>query len=279
MQFESRILWPAVLAISLAACGGGGGGTAVAVDDGSPAVPASPGSGGSGSPPGPSDPDPGTPAVVQLRPYRIDPDRIFVAGISSGGFAAVQMHVAHSATFKGAAVYAGGVYWCAGAGGAATALANCGGLTLPTGQASYNSTLAASNAYLDAQSALGTIDPAGNLAGQPVYLWSGTRDTTVHPRQMADLRSQYLRYGANVRFDNTFPAAHGWESPAAELDCGVAGSPFMVRCSADGAVYDSVKTWLTMFLGPLQPRNNGRLKGTLSAFDQSAFGASANLSL
>jgi poly(3-hydroxybutyrate) depolymerase len=222
---------------------------------------------------------PSAPTVVQLQRYQVDPAKIFVAGISSGGFAAVQMHIAHSSTFKGAAIYAGGVYWCAGAGGAATALANCGGETLPTNQASYNSTLAASETYLDLQSALGTIDPATNLAGQPVYLWSGTQDTVVNPLEMADLQSEYLRYGARVRFDNTFPAAHGWESPQGELDCGTLGSPYMVRCFANGAPYDSVKTWLTMFLGPLMPRNNGKLQGSLMTFDQTEFGASPNVSM
>ena len=122
-----------------------------------------------------------------LQRYHIDPAKVFVAGISSGGFAAVQMHVAYSSTFKGVAVYAGGVYWCAGAGGAVTALTDCGGLTLPTNQASYHSTLTASEAYLDEQSSLGTIDPATNLRGQPVYLWSGTQDTLVNPLEMADL--------------------------------------------------------------------------------------------
>jgi poly(3-hydroxybutyrate) depolymerase len=219
------------------------------------------------------------PAIVKLQRYQIDPAKIFVAGISSGGFAAVQMHVAHSATFKGAAIYAGGVYWCAGPDGAAGALANCGGETLPTNQASYNSTLAASEAYLDAQSSLGTIDPASNLRGQPVYLWSGTRDTVVNPLEMADLSAEYQHYGANVRFDNTFPAAHGWESPNGELPCGTLGSPYMVTCPANGAVYDSVKTWLTMFLGRLNPRNNGKLSGTLSAFDQTEFGAASNVSM
>jgi predicted esterase len=122
------------------------------------------------------------------------------------------MHVAHSSTFKGAAVYAGGAYWCAAAGGAATALANC----------------------LDAQSSLGTIDPATNLRGQPVYLWSGTQDKVVNPLEMADLNSEYQRYGTNVHFDNSYPAAHGWESPDGELACGTLGSPYMVRCSANG---------------------------------------------
>ncbi len=219
------------------------------------------------------------PAVVKLRQYNIDPSKVFVAGISSGGFAAVQMHVAHSSIFKGAAIYAGGVYWCAGAGGAATALANCGGLTLATDQASYNSTLAESVAYLDAQSALGSIDAATNLQGQPVYLWSGTLDKTVHPLEMADLNTQYKYYGANVHFDNSFPAAHGWESPEGELACGTTGTPFMVNCSVNGQVYDSVKTWLTMFLGGLNPRNNGALRGTLAPFDQTEFGSSVNLSM
>jgi len=220
-----------------------------------------------------------TSAVVRLQRYQIDPAKVFVAGISAGGFAAVQMHVAHSSTFKGAAVYAGGVYWCAGAGGAATALANCGGETLPTNQASYNSTLAASESYLNLQSSLGTIDPASNLRGQPVYLWSGTQDTVVNPLEMADLDAEYRHLGANVRFDNGYPAAHGWESPDGELPCGTLGSPYMVNCAANGVPYDSVKTWLTMFLGPLKPRNNGKLSGTLSAFDQTEFGATPNVSM
>jgi poly(3-hydroxybutyrate) depolymerase len=249
LNFHSRLVWAAAAALGLAA-------------QLSPALAAT------ASP------------VVQLQRYQVDPAKIFVAGISSGGFAAVQMHVAHSSTFRGAAIYAGGVYWCAGAGGAATALADCGGETLPTGQASYASTLADSQTYLETQSALGTIDPMSNLSGQPVYLWSGTQDAIVNPLEMNDLQTEYLRYGANVRYDNTFPAAHGWESPDGELDCGTSGSPYMVRCnSADGTAYDSVKTWLTMFLGPLHPRNNGKLQGSLMTFDQTEFGASPNVSM
>ncbi len=218
-------------------------------------------------------------SVVHLQRYQIDPAKVFVAGISSGGFAAVQMHVAHSSTFKGAAVYAGGVYWCAGAGGAATALANCGGETLPTGQASYNSTLAVSELYLAQQASLGTIDPPSNLRNQPVYLWSGTRDTVVNPLEMRDLATEYNDLGANVRFDDGFPAAHGWESPAGELACGTLGSPYMVNCSTASGPYDSVKTWLTMFLGTLKPRSASKLSGTLSAFDQTEFGATPNVSM
>ena len=149
-KLNFRLAWPVIFAIGFGAANGAGAQTAVAA-----------------------------PSVEKLQRYQIDPAKVFVAGISSGGFTAVQMHVAHSATFKGAAIYAGGVYWCAGAGGAATALANCGGQTLPTNEASYNSMFAESIAYLDNQSASGTIDSSVNLSGQPVYLWPAPHHGTL----------------------------------------------------------------------------------------------------
>ncbi len=205
--------------------------------------------------------------------YNIDPNKVFVAGISSGGFFAVDLHVAHSATFKGAAIYAGGVYWCA-QNSVALALAECGGNTLPNCQAQYASTLAISEAYLDQQSALGTIDNKINLIGQPVYLWEGTKDQVVNPSEMVDLQSEYQHYGARVTFDNAFPANHGWESPDGEVPCGTATDPYMIVCYQNGTPYDSVRSWLTLHFGGLNARNNGALSGSLINFDQAEFGAS-----
>jgi hypothetical protein len=50
----------------------------------------------------------------QLGSYSTQANRIFVAGISSGAATAVQLDVAYSGTFKGAAIYAGAPYYCAG---------------------------------------------------------------------------------------------------------------------------------------------------------------------
>jgi poly(3-hydroxybutyrate) depolymerase len=211
--------------------------------------------------------------IVALGSYNIDPSKVFVAGISSGGFFGVQMHVAHSSTFKGAAIYAGGVYYCA-LGNIGTALAACGGEGL------YQSTLAASETYLDQQSAAGTIDAESNLRGAPIYLWSGTKDTIVSPLEMNDLQTEYQHYGASVfKYDNAFPAGHGWESPDAELACGTQASPYMISCPSGSAAYDSEKTWLQAFFGTLKPRNNETLNGTLVHFDQTAFGAAASNSM
>lgn len=212
-------------------------------------------------------------SVVKLASYHIDPAKVFVAGISSGGFFAVQMHVAHSATFKGAAIYAGGVFFCA-QDNIATALAACGGEGL------YAPELTQSETYLDAQSQLGTIDPESNLAGHPVYLWEGTQDTIVNPKSMNDLASEYAHYGASpLVYDSTFPAEHGWESPDGPLPCGTAAEPYIIACNQGSSVYDSEKTWLQMFYGSLNARNDGKLQGQLLKFDQTEFGATASNSM
>ena len=289
MRLVAQALWIAS-AVLLASCSGGSTASVAPVTTPAPQFPGS----GPGQPtpapgqttppptpvptasPTPPPPPPGVvtpaPAIVRLSAYHVAPQQIFVAGISAGGFFGVQMHVAHSSVFKGAAIYAGGVYHCS-QDSVELALVECGGETV-NGQALYQNTLAQSEAYLDQQSAAATIDPAANLRGQPVYLWSGTKDSVVNPLEMADLNSEYLHYGANVTFDNAFAADHGWESPTGEVPCGTAASPFMIACSQNGQLYDSEQKWLTMFFGNLSPRAS-TLHGSLMRFDQTEFGASA----
>jgi poly(3-hydroxybutyrate) depolymerase len=264
----SRLALAVAGLLAVAACGGGASHVAPSL---APVVPMSP------SQAAPQSAERSIAAaptgIVALGRYNIDRDRVFVAGISSGGFFGVQMHVAHSATFKGAAIYAGGVYYC-GLDNVGIALTACGGLGL------YQNQLVASETYLDAQSALGTIDNSSHLHGQPVYLWSGTHDTVVDPRSMNDLNAEYAHYGARlVKYDNTFPAGHGWESPTGELACGDQKTPYMVKCDAGATPYDSEATWLRGFLGELRHRNNGTLRGSLINFDQTAFGAAASNSM
>ncbi len=284
-------------AVLLASCSGGSTSAVAPITTPTPS-PQFPGSGpGQPTPPPGQTPPPATPTptasptapppppgvvtpaptVVRLGSYRVAPQQIFVAGISSGGFFGVQMHVAHSSVFKGAAIYAGGVFHCA-QDSVALALTECGGETV-NGQALYQNTLAQSEAYLDQQSAAATIDAASNLRGQPVYLWSGTKDSVVNPLEMADLNGEYLHYGASVTFDNAFVADHGWESPTGEVPCATAASPYMIACTLNGQLYDSEQKWLTLFFGNLAPRASGALQGSLMRFDQTEFGAGAGNSM
>ncbi|WP_051975315.1 hypothetical protein [Cupriavidus necator] len=51
--------------------------------------------------------------VVQLGAYKVEKRRSSVSGLSSGAFMTVQLHLAHSSSFAGAGVIAGGPYRCA----------------------------------------------------------------------------------------------------------------------------------------------------------------------
>ncbi|HEX3549839.1 MAG TPA: hypothetical protein VHT53_05655 [Candidatus Elarobacter sp.] len=205
----------------------------------------------------------GPKSVTTLGAYNVDKTKTVVSGISSGGFMAVQMHVAYSGTFHFAAIYAGGPYYCA-QDSLSTAQTTC--------QYATSSSLSASESYLDSQSSAGTIDPESNLNGQKAYLWSGTMDYTVEQKTMNDLNTEYQHYGVATKYDNTYAAGHGWESLDGEVACGTTASPYMIDCNS----YDSQKTWLTYFYGSVNARNAGTRTGTLINFDQTPYGGGAN---
>ena len=204
-------------------------------------------------------------SVTKLGSYAVDRSGTIVAGISSGGFMAVQMHVAYSSTFHGAAVYAGGPYYCA-----QDALATAENACM---NAVTSTNLSQLESYTDSHASSGAIDSTANLNGQKAYLWSGTQDTTVKQSVMNDLKTYYAHYGVTSTYDNGYAAAHGWESPYGELACGTATTPYMIDCSG----YDSENTWLSLFYGTLAAKNTGTLGGSLIQFDQTEFGSSAAL--
>jgi poly(3-hydroxybutyrate) depolymerase len=224
------------------------------------------GGGSSGSSPSPSVPagqQRAVQSVTSLGKYNVDKTKTTVAGISSGGFMAVQLQVAFSTTFHYAAIYAGGVYYC-GQDSLTTAQNNC--------QYYVASSLSASESYLDSQSSAGTIDNKSNLNGQKAYLWSGTSDYTVSQKTMNDLNTEYAHYGVATKYDNSYAAGHGWESPDGEVACGTTASPYMINCSG----YDSENTWLTYFFGSINAKNSGTPTGTLVNFDQTPYGGGSN---
>lgn len=218
-----------------------------------------------------------------LAAYAVPKNRVFVAGISSGGYMAVQMHVAYSGLFKGAAIYAGGPNYCA-QDSLALALTTCLANAPPVNAAAL---VATTRSWAQQ----GLIDPVGNLQGQPVYLWSGLLDTTVRQPLMDALQAYYQALGANVfQYDRDFFAEHGWESPYGPQPCGTAASPYVITCFRGyqqqngtgssgpgyGTAYDSEQVWLTRWLGRLNPKNEGALRGAVVPFDQNRFAPGGN---
>jgi MYXO-CTERM domain-containing protein len=201
-------------------------------------------------------------ALPPLQSYSVDPSTVTIAGISSGGFMAVQMHVAFSSRIHGAAVFAGGPYYCE----QDTTNVDCNtgvGLSLP-----------AYLAYTAAQEDAGTIDPTSNLAGQPVYLFSGTNDSIIAPAVVNVLDQYYEVYDdGGVTYDDTVPAQHSWVSPDGTNSCDQLAAPYINNCNIDPE-----QTFLTMFYGALNPKNSGTLGGSFVQFSQAPYCAGGSCS-
>ncbi|MGZ5857433.1 MAG: extracellular catalytic domain type 2 short-chain-length polyhydroxyalkanoate depolymerase, partial [Burkholderiaceae bacterium] len=202
-------------------------------------------------------------AAVKLKAYNADPSLTTVAGISSGGYFAQQLHTAFSATFHtGAAIFAGGPYNCA-RGSVSTAQMDCMTGTPAPVVADYVS-------YTNSFASAGTIDPTSNLTTTKVYMWSGTSDTTVKQSVMNALKNYYLTWvpSGNIQYNSTTAAAHGWESPYGTVACATQASPYVINCGTQDAEHD----YLTQFYGTLNAKSTpSTLGGTFIEFDQTEF--------
>ncbi len=102
----------------------------------------------------------------------IDPSKITVSGVSSGGFFAVQLQVTYSKLFKGVGVVAGGIYWCS-EGVSADVQSRC---------MSHPEKLQAEVfvQHARAEALLGAIDPLHFLADTAIYIYASPEDYIVH---------------------------------------------------------------------------------------------------
>ena len=200
-------------------------------------------------------------AASPLPPLSIDTSQTSVSGLSSGGFMAVQLHVAHSATFKkGAGIVAGGPFYCA-EGSIVNATGRC--MASPAGIPTSR-LVSTTNTW----AGQGTIDPVSNLASSKVYLFSGTLDSTVKPGVMDALNTYYQSFvpSANIVYKKNIAAEHAMITDDYGNTCSTNGTPYINNCNFDlaGAI-------LQQIYGTLNARNTGTLGGTFTEFDQTAF--------
>ena len=153
-----------------------------------------------------------------------------VSGISSGGFMAVQFHVAFSSMMKGAAIFAAGPYDCS-KGSIQTALGSCA-----TGSPAPDvaSLVALTNQYAQA----GAIDDPSALASQRVFIFGGADDPVVAPAVVDSLNDYYASFIAKTSIDYVSRRAgtsHTWPTLAYGTPCDVVSTPYLGKCSYDGA--------------------------------------------
>ncbi|MFI9063651.1 poly(3-hydroxybutyrate) depolymerase [Streptomyces sp. NPDC053429] len=188
---------------------------------------------------------------------RYDVGAVYSAGVSSGGYMATQLHVAYSGTFSGSAVFASGPYGCA-QGDLGRALGACMDTT-------QDLRLDALERTTRDWSARGLTDPVSQLAGDPVYVFSGSGDTTVK-RPVADaLADFYGRFGARVRYDRSTAAGHAWISPLGPNPCTVTQAPWVNNCG-----FDAEHDLLGHLLGSVSAPGDAP-RGSLVRFDQNPY--------
>lgn len=191
----------------------------------------------------------------------LDPAATTVSGLSSGGFMAVQLHVAFSERIAGAGVVAGGPYFCSG-GELVTALNECMSAALggPDAAALWRTA--------ERFAAEGRIDPTAGLAGDRVYLFSGSEDATV-TRPVMDAAGAFYREAGiarrDIRYVTDVPAGHGFLAVGGPVPCGETEPPFINDCGVDQA--GDILAFLYGDLGAPGEADPARLM----VFDQVAF--------
>jgi poly(3-hydroxybutyrate) depolymerase len=162
--------------------------------------------------------------------YDIDLTSTSVSGISSGGFMAVQFHLAFASIMKGAAVFAGGPYMCSG-GSIATATTSC-----TTGNPPID---VASLVALTKQNATsGFIDDPSALASQRMFVFGGADDGVVSPTVVDAVNAYYGSFAPStaIQYVSRRPGtSHTWPTLDYGTDCDSVASPFLGNCNYDGA--------------------------------------------
>jgi len=194
-----------------------------------------------------------------------DTQAVTVSGISSGGYMAVQFHIAHSSTVDGAGVLAGGPYECA-AGSIWYALTRCMvpffWNSLPPVEEFHHRTM------LRAQA--GDIDPLEGLAGDRAWVFSGDHDKTVGRPVVESLVRFYQAWLPSdqplfVTHPDAGHAMISTEEPEANA-CNRSESPFINRCGE----FDAAGELLGHLLGSLEPKQEPP-PGRIRQFDQHPF--------
>ncbi|MBI1890312.1 MAG: PHB depolymerase family esterase [Burkholderiales bacterium] len=169
--------------------------------------------------------------------YSIDANRVFVTGLSAGGFMTAVMGATYPDVFAGAAPIAGGPYKCATSMSAAFSCMSPGVDKSAT-------------AWGD----LARSGYSGYSGRKPkVSIWQGTSDTTVKPMNMTELMEQFTNYAG---VDQT-----------ADVSDTVAGYPHKVYKNSGGTPWVETYSITNMAHGtPVDPGTGASQCGAAGAY-------------
>ena len=198
--------------------------------------------------------------ATPLPQLNIDKAQTTVSGASSGGYMAVQLHVAYSATFsKGAGVVSGGPFNCADA-----SVLNAIGRCLGRGAIPVDALVSTTKEWAKT----GAIDPTSHLANSKVYLFSGAKDSVVPQSISVDLQTYYQNFlpATNIVFKRDIDAEHAIVTDDFGASCLTKATPFINNCN-----FDMAGAMLQHLYGALNSRSKIIVDASLVEFDQTPF--------
>lgn len=193
----------------------------------------------------------------------LDPQRIAVAGLSSGATMAQQVHLAYSDRLRGAVLLAGPPYQCA-QGSLDLALGRCMKAGVPGPEPERLAR------EIEARAARADLAPLAGLEGDHVFALRG-RDDVVVPEAVARAAlGVYERLpqaaSMSLRWDGDGTFAHLWPTLESGGDCGATVSPYLGRCDRDLAGESMQEVF-----GAPRREVAAAAASTLSGFDQNRY--------
>ncbi len=204
----------------------------------------------------------------KLPAYNVDLQQTSVSGFSSGGFMAMQFHVAFSSTIFGVGVIAGGPYYCTQGHWFALwfYLSQCTNPSFWASKPRAAKLVAHARRFARRQE----IDDLDHLRDDKIYIFSGTEDRSVRPSVVAQTKSFYELAGVpteNIQSVDRIHTGHAMITAGYGGACEKTTSPFINNCD-----YDQAGAILRHIYGKLNPRHRSPMgSGEIIEFSQATF--------
>jgi poly(3-hydroxybutyrate) depolymerase len=192
--------------------------------------------------------------------------RVSVSGVSSGGYMAVQAHVAYAERIGGVAAIAAGPYHCA-EGDVKFALGRC-----MTGQ---GLDVLPMIAFAREAVAAGDVALTESIRDARVWVFHSPADAVVSPaagEALVDFYSAFVDPGNIVKVTSV-AAAHGWVTSDRGLPCEEQGGDYINACD-----YDAAEELLHHLYGELEPKGDCLAQNLAEADLSGFFPSGSNIS-
>ena len=185
--------------------------------------------------------------------------RVTVSGVSSGGYMAVQTHIALADRVSGAGIVAGGPYHCA-EGSVGNALGRC--------MSGENLDVSRLVLFTREAAASGNIAATESLHDARVWIFRGARDAVVSSAVVDALADFYREFlpAEQLKIVDDIDAVHGWPTLDVGSECLEMGGDFINACGIDTA-----GKLLNHLYDDLNAPNADSTKGDLKSIDFSSY--------